>query len=103
MKNIIQILKVGNQELFYSSFIAWLLDAKGDHGLSDNFAKLLFAKINPSFMEYKIKEIRTEIKVKGGRADIFIEFHNNQIIVIENKTKSIGTESQLLAYQDENS
>lgn len=50
----------------------------------------------------KFTNIRTEIKVKGGRADIFIEFQNNQIIVIENKTKSIGTESQLLAYLDEN-
>jgi PD-(D/E)XK nuclease superfamily protein len=35
--NIIAVLSRGNQELFHSAFIAWLLDRDASHGLGGSF------------------------------------------------------------------
>jgi len=96
--NIIQILKSGNQELFYSSFIAWLLDRKGDHGLNAQFSNWFFDKIGEGKQEFKIE---TERRLKSGRADIYILTADGRRIIIENKTKSIGSKEQLETYQIE--
>lgn len=98
-RNIIQILKSGNQELFYSSFIAWLMDQEGEHGLGDQFAVWFFRKIGKNPQKFIIE---TEKRVKGGRADILLTTENRLRIVIENKTKSIGSHEQIVAYEDEN-
>jgi PD-(D/E)XK nuclease superfamily len=36
-RTIIDILRKGNQELFHSSIIAWLLDPEGEHGFGPGF------------------------------------------------------------------
>src|SRR4051794_13722152 len=36
-RTIIDILRKGNQELFHSSIIAWLLDPLAEHGLDTGF------------------------------------------------------------------
>ena len=38
-RTIIDILRKGNQELFHSSMIAWLLDPQAEHGIDDEFLK----------------------------------------------------------------
>ncbi len=98
-RNIIQILKSGNQELFYSSFIAWLLEPTGEHGLSSQFPQWFFNKIGEKFDNFIVE---TEKSIKGGRADILITTDDGRRIVIENKTKSIGTNEQLTNYDSEN-
>jgi hypothetical protein len=95
-KNIIQVLKSGNQELFYSSFIAWLLDAQGEHGLSSRFAAWFFQRIGETSVPVTVQ---TEKLLKSGRADIFIVTDNNRRIIVENKTKSIGLNEQIKKYE----
>jgi hypothetical protein len=95
-KNIIQLLKSGNQELFYSSFIAWLLDRTGEHGLNERFSHWFFEKIEEEKQGF---EIQTEKRLKSGRADIFIKTEGGRRIIIENKTKSIGSNEQIEAYE----
>jgi hypothetical protein len=97
MINIIQILKAGNQELFYSSFIAWLLDAHGAHGLSDQFSSWFFQRVGEK--PDAACSIQPEVRINSGRADIFIVTNNGRKLIIENKTKSIGTNDQLNAYK----
>ncbi len=36
-RTLIDILRKGNQELFHSSMIAWLLDPLAEHGLGTGF------------------------------------------------------------------
>jgi hypothetical protein len=95
-KNIIQVLKSGNQELFYSSFLAWLLDSSGDHGLADQFSKWFLNRIEIPFSQFKVS---TETAHLCGRIDILLDFNDGSQIAIENKTKSIGSEEQLEAYE----
>ena len=97
MKDIIQILKSSNQELFYSSFIAWMLDCNGDHGLGSKFSEWMLTRLDLSPSETKVE---TEQQVKGGRADILLTTKEGKRILFENKTKSLGTPSQLLQYEE---
>ena len=92
-KNIIQILKVGNQELFYSSFLAWLLDKNGKHGLNSQLSAWLLNKIGLSNCE--IDTVESEKKIGSIRADIYIVTKDGKRIIMENKTKSIGDINQL--------
>jgi hypothetical protein len=96
-KNIIQILKVGNQELFYSSMIAWFLDSNGEHGLSNQFSDLMLSKIG--LISNEIETILLEHRNSSIRTDILIKTKDGKKIRIENKTKSIGNVNQLIAYK----
>ena len=96
-KNIIQILKSGNQELFYSSLFAWLLDPEGDHGLGVSLRDWFLKKNN---VDDQFVRIETEKNIDGGRADIFVTLSSGKFIVIENKTKSIGTNAQVNNFEN---
>lgn len=95
-RNIVQILKAGNQELFYSSLMAWLLDEEGEHGLGDQFGRWFFERIGQEYRKYTVA---TEKPFKGGRADIFLSTEGGQEIIVENKTKSIGSQEQVVGYE----
>ena len=105
-QTIIDILKKGNQELFHSSLIAWLLNPKGEHGLGDVFLNHFAEKLNEkgySELKNNIKNsskflVLTETKHTGGRYDIEIVTDDSNIL-IENKTKTIGGLSQLNKYK----
>lgn len=96
MTNIIDVFRVGNQELFYSSFIAWLLKPQMEHGYFDGFSNWFFKRIGVPISEFAVS---TERSISGGRADIYISTANGVEIVIENKTKSIGAKAQLEKYK----
>jgi hypothetical protein len=108
---IIDILKKGNLELFHSSMISWLMDPTRNQGIGVVFLKEFFKKAfqdraKPSLpmIFEKIDQgkvsVQTEVTGKGGRYDIFIEVDDFSF-VIENKTKSIGKDTQLEKYLDE--
>lgn len=107
MRTMIDILKKGNQELFHSSIIAWLLDPNAEHNLHrqffDRFAqKLANIKNGTSVLKNttNINSINTEMKSKKekGRYDIELNLDNIKVI-IENKTKSIGGKHDLDRYK----
>lgn len=109
MRTIIDILRKGNQELFHSSMIAWLLDPRAEHGLGkvflEQFADKLVDKGRPELLEI-VKtalpdSVRTEATSYKSRYDIVISI-GQILIVIENKTKSLGEWPQFRKYEATN-
>lgn len=105
---MIDILRRGNQELFHSSMIAWLLDPTAEHGLGTCFLEGFGAKLadkgNADLQtEYEAalpKSVCTEVSSNRSRYDIEIRFEKTRFVV-ENKTKSLGTVSQLQKYEED--
>lgn len=108
-RTIIDILRKGNQELFHSSIIAWLLDPRAEHGYGpaflDAFARLVEDKGDPRFRAAlqgpSVVKITTETTGKKSRYDIRLEI-GGTAVVIENKTKSLGDDPQFEQYKGEN-
>jgi hypothetical protein len=108
-RTIVDILRKGNQELFHSSVIAWLLDPQGEHGYGsaflDAFARLVEEKGLPQFRAAlqgtPVVKIRTEASGKKSRYDIRLDI-GTKIVVIENKTKSLGEDSEFETYKGQN-
>lgn len=108
MRTLIDILRKGNQELFHTSIISWLLNPNAEHGLADQFLKgfsaLLTRKGCPSLSD-EIRQgkpiIRSEATSYKRRYDIEIQTENS-LYVIENKTKTIGGLPQFKQYEGDN-
>lgn len=107
-RTIIDILRKGNQELFHSSMIAWLLDPTKDkeHGIGNKFIEKLVEKIGRSDLIEVLKtgtplKVRTEVPGYKSRYDIEIKI-GDKTVIFENKTKSIGESSQLQWYKKNN-
>jgi hypothetical protein len=105
MRTMVDIFRKGNQELFHSSMIAWLLDPNAEHGLGwrflRRFADKLADKGHPKLKEAiefsPVGSVRTEAPFLKSRYDIELRF-GDVLVVVENKTKSIGEAPQLDRY-----
>jgi hypothetical protein len=107
-RTIIDILRKGNQELFHSSMIAWLLDPKAEHGYKDGFLRAFAEKVaavrngntrlRDALQTPVSPQIRTETPSGRSRYDILLRV-GNMIVIIENKTKSLGNGPQFRQYQ----
>ncbi len=108
-RTIIDILRKGNQELFHSAIIAWLLDPKGEHGFGAGFLNAFaetvedkgYPKFRTALQASPTVKITTETTGPQSRYDIRLEIQST-FVVIENKTKSLGDDPQLEKYQGEN-
>lgn len=108
-RTIIDILRKGNQELFHSSIIAWLLDPKAEHGYGpvflDTFARLVEdkgdARFRAALQASPAVKITTETPGKKSRYDIRLDI-GTTVIIIENKTKSLGDDPQFEKYKGQN-
>lgn len=101
------ILRVQKQEIRHSNFLAWLLDPKEGHNLTDVFLKWFLKDI---FSDIKISWI-TEFEVDDINLNdikVLREYHNidilivgeNFVICIENKIYSSEHSNQLKKYRD---
>lgn len=104
-RTMIDIFRKGNQELFHSSMICWLLDPDAEHGLGKQFLELFAEKLAYTRPELKaaveaseLESVQTEVTSSESRYDIDLQFESTRI-VIENKTKSVGDVPQLDKYQ----
>jgi hypothetical protein len=106
-ENLISVLARGNQELFHSAFLAWLLKPTSAHGLGTRFARAVLECLPTSYSdaisgEY---EVRTEFREGHSRFDILVRPVKPAVgtkgIVFENKVKSFGTHLQLDAYKEQ--
>lgn len=98
--NIIELFQRGNQELFHSSFIGWLLNKEGEHGFGNRFAKKLFKRI--SFEIGDKYDVYTESRDRNSRYDILIEPQTEGTkLVLENKVKSFGYDTQISSYKEQ--
>ena len=96
---IIDILNVGDQELFHSNMIAWLLNPDGEHGIHSEFGDRIFDQI-PETRGAKVSKVEREKTEGKVRYDIWILTTDATIIVFENKTKSFGGRTQLENYEN---
>jgi len=110
--NIMNVLKVETSETVFSSYLAWLLNPRENHGLGSYFLKYFLmrcAKISDVFTVIDIDElnlsnatVRTEENFLGKRADITIRIDDIKLMkfccIIENKVKSTEGEEQTKNY-----
>ncbi|MBL0403832.1 PD-(D/E)XK nuclease family protein [Microvirga aerilata] len=103
-KNVIEIFARGNQELFHSAFLAWLMDDQADHGLGKQFRAELLRQLPPE-LGYEPEgeySVHTEYQVGNNRFDILLKPNSDRSLknglVLENKIKSFGHYSQANNY-----
>ncbi|WP_301107438.1 PD-(D/E)XK nuclease family protein [Sporosarcina sp.] len=117
--NPLKVLAVDQFEIRHSNFLAWLLDAKGNHQLGDFFIRKLLTKtfLNPANSEeedklsnYDLKsfvrmhfqdlEVYKELQTNNGkRIDLLaVSPRNKLVVLIENKFHSTESEGQLEEY-----
>jgi len=105
MRTVIDLLRQGNQELFHSAMISWLLDPQGEHGAGQQFlrafADLVAERGRPELSQLlgdsSLEFVTTEHGVSGGRYDILLKV-GGKLFAIENKTKSVGAHGQFEKY-----
>lgn len=87
------------REMTHSSFLAHLLDPNENHAFGDKFAEsfIKLLKEKSKTIEFNLPIVHVEVEKNfgrereengqaiGGRADIYLEDSNGNIIVIENK------------------
>ncbi len=105
--NVVDLFARGNQELFHSAFIAWLLDDRGSHGLGSRFLGEFTSSLPPQIADRLTGSlaVRTEYRSGGSRFDILLEPRPSSSsptpfkgLVVENKIKSFGNAIQLDRY-----
>lgn len=110
--NLFDVLGIARAELQHSTFLAWLLDPRGSHGLRDYFlraflsqaareaSKLGIGEITPFDVDsWNLREI--EIATERHRIDILILGRSDEFVcLIENKIGSGEHGNQLSRYLD---
>lgn len=105
-RTIVDLLKRGNQELFYSAMLAWLLDPREEeHGLGDRFLRGFISAARSEGIEipedgWERPEVHGEFPERRSRYDIMVQSSHGHSFVVENKTKSVGAEAQIRTYED---
>lgn len=103
-RTMVDLLKRGNQELFYSAMLAWLLDPTESHGLGHKFISGFISTARSKGFDipedgWGAPMVETEVRGRRSRYDIVVQCTDGNGFVIENKTKSIGALSQLEQYE----
>jgi hypothetical protein len=104
--NIFQALSASRSELRHSSFLAYLLDPKKNHGLNDVFLKKFLQDIfndkksdrRDAFDVEFVNASEAEILREWRHIDILIKMPHD-VVVIENKIDSKDHSNQLLKYK----
>jgi len=83
-KTFFEICGVSSWELSYSSFLAFFLDPRGEHGFGDLFLKSLVEASGETLNTNGVRSIEREVQTDKGRIDLVIE-GDSFVIGIENK------------------
>lgn len=114
--NIFSILGIGRMEIRHSSFLAWLLDPNGSHGLGNRFLIKIMRDLaienndldifEISNLNFNNVEINREMSSydsenkKNGSIDLLIDFWSDKLVIcIENKIDATDSEEQLEKYK----
>jgi len=113
--NIFQVLRIEHNEIRHSNVIAWLLNPKESHGLSEIFIKRFLSNILLSNQKHDSKlspakaelmnlgdvEVFRELGSKDLSIDLLIYSKENEFVVlIENKIRANESKGQLRKYFD---
>lgn len=108
--NIFEVLRVVKQEVRHSNFLAWLLDASANHGLSDYFAKLFLWKTTSlargqgidslSLIDIDALDLtRMQVRREWRGIDILLDAREQAFVcAIENKVEAAEHGDQLARY-----
>jgi hypothetical protein len=83
-KTFFEICDVSSRELSYSSFLAFFLDPRREHGFGDLFLKSLVEVSGKALNTSDVRSIEREVPTDEGRIDLVIE-GDSFVIGIENK------------------
>ena len=105
--NIFQILRITNNEIRHSNFLAWLLNPNESHKLGDAFLKRFLRQVFSSDKFDKLEQAdvegldlsKVEIRREWKNIDILIMLENI-VICIENKVLSKEHSNQLKRYKE---
>lgn len=106
--NLFKIIKVSNDEVKHSAFLAELLNPKGSHGQGDIFLKLFIEKLDIKLFHCEKAKVEVEkyigpvTDISGGFIDIFIDDKKGNYITIENKIYADDQDNQLIRYSNFN-
>jgi hypothetical protein len=108
-KNIIDVLSRGNQELFHSAVLAWLMDEQESHGLGKSFRTRILSEVgkNLGYDPNGDYEVKTECVFRRSRFDIILTPKGDAAnqrrkgLVFENKFKSLAPLTQPKRYEAE--
>ncbi len=107
--NIFEVLKVTNQEIRHSNFLAWLFDPIENHGLSDSFIKAFITELaykhysekgnkicesSQDFSSYRVYRESNNMDI------VLLSQKEKSVIIIENKVWSSESSNQLKKYYD---
>lgn len=108
--NIFEVLRAEKQEVRHSNFLAWLLDASGNHGLADYFPKLFLWKTTSLARSQGIDSLspididaldltRMLVKTEWRGIDILLRAEDQKFVcAIENKVEAAEHGDQLARY-----
>lgn len=102
--NIFKVCGIDHYELQHSKIIAELLNPQGSHGQGCLYLKLFLetygSSIDITSMEEKAIRVKTEewTLESDGRMDIYVEFQEKPIIIVENKLYARDQSIQLQRY-----
>ncbi|MDK1492465.1 PD-(D/E)XK nuclease family protein [Sinorhizobium sp. 7-81] len=108
--NPIRTMRMDGMEIRHSSILAWLLDPRETHGLSDRFLRGFLCEAmrgqsalgSPTALEIAQADLRdAEVRREWQQIDIFVLLPRlNWAFVIENKFHSSQHEGQLAKYAE---
>ncbi len=105
--NIFDILKVSKFEIRHSNMLAWLLDAKENHGLGDDFIKRFISYLakrcdsDDEALKLLMSNATFTIRREWKNIDLLLISPESKIvIVIENKFGSGEHDGQLFRYKN---
>lgn len=105
--NIFKICGIDHYELQHSSIISALLDPHGSHGQGELYLKLFMqaygSKLPIDEIEYDKVFVRKEewTEAYDGRMDIYVEYKDLPLIIIENKLYAKDQSIQLKKYKED--
>lgn len=111
--NFFRILKVEDQEIRHSNFLAWILDSNGSHNLGDKVVRKLIQKviknnyynsiISNNFIKFATLDFSSFIVMREWKHfDLFLISEENKVtITIENKIFAKEGMEQTKKYREE--
>lgn len=85
--NFFELFRVGSSEVWHTQFLAWLLNARADHGQGDLFFRAFVAACKLPLPVDSIRryQVRPEINLSESIPDIVIFAPRQFLILVENK------------------
>jgi len=109
--NILQVLRIERAEIRHSNVLAWLLNPRESHGLSDAFVRRFIstllldneqADLGLSSAAVELMDlVDVEVRREWRNIDLLIYSKENRLVVfVENKLLSRESKGQLLKYKE---